>query len=285
MSLARRYDRVVPTVTVEELVAGIVPGELVAIPRDSSGVSMAATRALVAKGVRGLRLVAVPTSGIQADVLIGARCVVELEAAAVTIGEAGFAPRFTDAVERATIRMRDTTCPAIHAGLQAAEKGVPFMPLRGLIGSDILAYRDDWRLGLNPFAESEDPIVLLPAIRPDVAIFHTPRADVHGNVWIGRCRELATMAHAAPRTLVTVEEVVDRDLLADEATAPGTLSALYVTSVAVAPRGAWPLSCHDLYGPDDDELARYAAAARTEDGFAAWLTDFLAGRVGAAART
>ena len=269
----------------DELVEDIAPGMLVAIPRDYSGVSMAATRAIVARRTRGLRLLAVPTSGIQTDVLIGAGCVAELEAAAVSLGELGAGPRFVDAITGRTIRMHDTTCPAVHAALQAAEKGIPFIPLRGLIGSDVLAHRDDWKLEQNPFAESEDPIVLLPAIRPDVALFHAPRADRSGNVWIGRCRELATMAHAAARTLVTVEEIVDDDLLADEATAAGALPAMYVTGIAVAERGAWPLGCQDLYEPDYDELGRYAEAARTEEGFAEWLAAFLASPVGAVDHT
>jgi glutaconate CoA-transferase subunit A len=237
---------------------------------------MAATRALVARGARDLRLLAVPTAGIQADLLIGAGCVAELECAAVTLGELGPAPRFTEAVRSGALRMRDSTCPAIHAALQAAEKGLPFMPLRGILGSDLLRHRADWKVGRNPFAESEDEIVLLPAIRPEVALFHAPKADREGNVWIGRRRELATMAHAARRTLVTVQEVVDRSLLASEAEAACALPAMYVTDVALAPRGAWPLACHDLHDADADALAAYAAAARTGSGFRLWLDTFLA---------
>jgi glutaconate CoA-transferase subunit A len=164
----------------------------------------------------------------------------------------------------------------VHAALQAAEKGIPFMPLRGLIGSDILAHRADWKLASNPFAEGEDPIVFLPAIAPDVALFHAPRADREGNVWIGRRRELATMAHAARQALVTVEEIVEGSLLEREEVAAGVLPAMYVGGVALAPRGAWPLGCQDLYDADDAELLRYAAAARSEDGFRDWLRSFLA---------
>jgi glutaconate CoA-transferase subunit A len=262
-------------VSTQELVAGLAPGDLIAIPPDYSGVSMAATRALLRAGSDELRLIAVPTSGLQAELLIGVGRVAELEAAAVSLGEAGPAPRFADAVRNRRIRMRDTTCPAVHAALQAAEKGIPFMPLRGLLGTDILAHRDDWRVVPNPFTKADDPIVLLPAIAPDVALFHAPRADRDGNVWIGRRRELATMAHASRRSLVTVEEVVEGSLLAHEESAAGVLPAMYVEAIAVAPRGAWPLGCQDLYDADDAELARYAAAARGADGFAAWLEMFL----------
>ena len=56
--------------------------------------------------------------------------------------------------------IRESTCPAIHAALQAAEKGVPFMPLRGLIGSDLLKVRPDWQVIDNPLADGGgDPIV------------------------------------------------------------------------------------------------------------------------------
>ncbi|MBI3452461.1 MAG: CoA synthetase [Rhodospirillales bacterium] len=266
-------------VPLDDLAARIKPGLLIAIPPDYSGVSVAATRALVARGATGLRFLAVPTSGIQIDILIGAGCVAELEAAAVTLGEQGLAPRFTAAIKAGSIVMRDTTCPAVHAALQASEKGVPFMPLRGLIGSDILAHRPDWRLGDNPFvpvgANRADPIVFLPAIRPDIALFHAAMADREGNVWVGRRRELVTMAHAAKETIVTVEKIVDDSLLADEASAAGTLPALYVSAIAEAPRGAWPLGLAGVYPADTDALAGYAEAARTEAGFRAWLDRFL----------
>ena len=73
--------------------------------------------------------------------------------------------------------------------------------------------RDDWKVIDNPFADGDDPIVLLPAIRPDFALFHAPLADRHGNVYIGRQRDLLTMAHAAQHTLVTVEALTDDDLM------------------------------------------------------------------------
>src|SRR5262245_34988715 len=124
----------------DEALAPIADGCVLAIPRESSGVAMAATRALIRRGVKRLSLVALPTSSLQADMLIGAGCVESLETSAVSLGEFGPAPRFTAAVMDGMIKMKDATCPALHAAFQAAEKGVPFMPLRGLIGSDVLAH-------------------------------------------------------------------------------------------------------------------------------------------------
>jgi len=156
--------------------------------------------------------------------------------------------------------------------LQASEKGVPFMPLRGLIGSDILANRPDWKVVPNPFAEDgADPIVLLPAKQPDFAVFHAAMADSEGNVWLGRRRECATIAHAAKAALVTVERVIEGNFLEDERLASGAIAATYIDAVAIAERGARPAALLDEYGFDAAYVADYARAARTEDGFRAWL--------------
>src|SRR3974390_2353546 len=121
--------------TLEEAVAPITDGCMLAVAREQSGVAMAATRALIRRGVRRLHLVTLPTSSLQADLLIGAGAIETLETSAVSLGELGSAPRFCAAVRAGAIRMKEATCPAIHAALQAAEKGVPFIPLRGLTGA------------------------------------------------------------------------------------------------------------------------------------------------------
>jgi glutaconate CoA-transferase subunit A len=260
--------------TIEEALTPIVDGCLLVVPREVSGVPMEATRTLIRRGVKRLRLLALPTSSLQADLLIGAGCVETLETSAVSLGEFGPAPRFSAAITAGSIRMKDATCPALHAALQASEKGVPFMPLRGLIGSDVLKYRPDWKVVDNPLAK-DDPIVLLPAIKPDVALIHAPLADRAGNVWIGRQRELVTMAHAAAKTIVTVEKIRDANLLDDPVTAAGTLPGFYIETIAVAERGAWPLGLPDVYPLDAAHLAEYARMAATEDGFKDYLKRYV----------
>ena len=264
--------------SLEEALAVIRDGCLLVVPREVSGVPMEATRALIRRGVKRLHLVALPTSSLQADLLIGAGCVATLETSAVSLGEFGPAPRFSAAVTAGTITMKDATCPALHAALQASEKGVPFMPLRGLFGSDVLKYRGDWKVIDSPFSQESgqaDPIVLLPAIKPDVALIHAPMADRDGNVWIGRQRELATMAHAAARTVATVEKIHDGNLLDDPVLAAGTLPGFYVESVAIAERGAWPLGLPDHYAADAEHLALYAKMAASEQGFAEYLDKYV----------
>jgi len=262
-------------VSLEALAELVRPGQSIAIPVE--GVSMAATAALIEAGVTDLRIVCVPISGMQADLLIGAGMVGALETSAVSLGEAGGAPRFGAAVRDGAFSLRDSTCPAIFAGLLAAQKGVPFMPIAGIIGSDLLRVRPDWKVIDSPVGEA-GKVVVVPAITPDIALFHAPEADRAGNIRIGRHRELAAMAYAAKRTLVTVERIVDRNLLATEDSAAGVLPSLYVDRIAVAERGAWPLPLWDEYPGDDAEVARYAAMARTEEGFRGYLSGFLGRR-------
>ncbi len=262
--------------TLDDLTAQVPDGALLALPPDNSLSPGAFARALVrrsmgVRGVRGLRLLGVPVSGYATDLLIGAGCVAQLQTSAVTLGEAGTAPRFCAALADGSIELLDATCPAIHTMLQAAEKGVPFLPLRGLLGSDVLTHRPHWRVMQNPFSNAADLIVLLPALAPDIAAFHAVLADAHGNVWVGRRRELATLAHAARRVFVTVERVVPGNLLDDERLAPGTISATYIEAVAVAAHGAWPSALLDEYPADAAHLREYASAARTADGFRDYL--------------
>jgi glutaconate CoA-transferase subunit A len=257
----------------EKIASLIEDGMLVGMPPDYSMPAMEVVRELIRRKARNLRLLGVPVLGLCADMLIGAGCVAEVESSAVSLGEAGLAPRFSEAVEKNTIRMNDATCPAIHTALQATEKGVPFMPLGGVLGSDLVKGRKDWKVGPDPFSGRQ--FLLVKAIQPDVALFHARWADEAGNVWVGRRKELATIAHASKHTFVTVEEIREGDMLADELLAPGVISATYITGVARAERGAWPLGIADVYGIDDAHLALYAKAAKTREGFEQYLEEFV----------
>lgn len=271
-----------PFQSVEDLAGMIKSGQMLAIPKDESGPAMAATRALIRRGVRDLHLLCAPVCGLQADLLIGAGCVKTVECGAIVINEIGVGPRFREAVRSGTIELRDSTCPAIHAGLQAGEKGQPFVAMRGLNGSDLLKVRKDWKVMDNPFAGGGDPVVLLPAITPDIFLFHAAWGDRFGNVWIAGRRDLAYVAHASRQTIVTVEEIWDGNLLNDEQMGPGSLSSVYVSAVAHAPRGGWPLSLQRRYPEDIEHIKEYARLARTDEGFAEYMRKFvLTGRAAA----
>jgi glutaconate CoA-transferase subunit A len=261
-----------------ELAARVPDGASVSIQKgDLADVPMALARELLRRPVRHLHLVTLPTaaypaSGMMVDLLIGAGCVDAIETSGVSLHELGAAPRFSVAVKSGRLRVLDATCPAVYAGLQAGAKGQPFAPLRGLIGSDVQAHRSDYKIINNPFGQ-DDPIVVVPAINADVAIFHAEMADEEGNVWIGRDRDRVLAAHAAQTTLVTVERIVPGSFFDDERLSAGLISSLHIDAIAIAPQGCWPMR---LDGGVDLEVVRtYQTAAQTEAGFAAYLAQWL----------
>jgi glutaconate CoA-transferase subunit A len=260
---------------VDALAARVPNGAKIAVTKNQSGGPAAIARALIRRRARGLHLVGVPTTGYVADILIGAGCVAIVETSAVTLDETGLAPRFIEAVKSGTVTIIDSTCPAIYSGLLAGEKGIPFIPIRGLIGSDVAAHRADYKIIENPYA-SGDEILLLPAIVPDVALLHAPMADRHGNIYFGQDRDFALIAHASKRALVSIESIYDGCLLDDPQLAAATLSSIYVGAVAIAARGAWPLGLREYYVEDAAHLAHYRALALSPTGFTQYRDEFIA---------
>jgi glutaconate CoA-transferase subunit A len=259
---------------VDALAARVPDGASLTVHKgDERDVPMALARALVRRGARHLHVITLPTaayplSGMMVDLLIGAGCVDSVETSGISLHELGAAPRFTQAVRAGRLKVLDATCPAVYAALQAGAKGQPFAPLRGLIGSDLLRHRSDYRVIDNPFAPG-DPIVLVPAINADVAIFHADMADAEGNVWIGRDRDRLLAAHAAGTVLATVDRYVPGCFFDDEALAAGAIPADLIQGLAVVPGGGAP---HFADGrPDLAAVRRYQQAALDDASFDAWL--------------
>ncbi|MCC7412872.1 MAG: CoA synthetase [Gammaproteobacteria bacterium] len=259
---------------IDSLAAMVPDGAKLAVPKNSNGVPCALVRAIVRRRVRDLHVVCVPTGGYATDLLIGAGCVATVETSAVTLDETGLAPCFGAAVRAGSIRILDSTCPAVYSGLRAGEKGIPFIPIRGLIGSDLLSCRPDYRVIDNPYAD-HDPIVLVPAIVPDLALIHVEMADTAGNVYVGCDRDLALMAHAARRTLVTAERCHRGSLLDDARLAAGTMSSIYVGAIVLAARGAWPQGLEGHYDEDLAHMGEYRRLAADRDGFNSYLRQYV----------
>jgi glutaconate CoA-transferase subunit A len=152
---------------------------------------------------------------------------------------------------------------------------VPFAPVRGLLGSDYMTVRKDFLEIANPY-EPEEPIAVVPALRPDVAVFHGTRADRHGNVLVTGERDAKLIAQAARRSIATVEEVVDGDL--SRIPRVGELvPGIHVTAVVHAARGAHPTACRGYYGDDRAHIREYMEAARSDEAFRAYLDRYVLG--------
>lgn len=209
-------------VTAWEAVAGIPDGASVALGRPAA---LALVEEVVRQGRRDLHLVGVPTGGRAVELLIAAGCAASLETSGVDLGEDGLAPAFSRAVESGTLRMRDSTCPAMLMALQAGASGVSFTPVPGLLGSDLLRRRPDFRVVDDPYRPGRQ-VVLVPAIAPDFALLHGRRADLDGNVVIGTDYDDRVVAAASGHVVYSVEamsEDATRTLAAGEQVVPAAL--------------------------------------------------------------
>lgn len=152
--------------------------------------------------------------------------------------------------------------------------GIPFMPVRGIIGTDYLQIRPDFKVIDNPYGE--DKIVVVPAIVPEVALIHAKKADLQGNVLVDRFENDPLLARASKKVFASCEEVVEnvyRELTAEDIVIP----SIYIRGVIFAPGGAAPTQCPGYYELDDAALQAYVKASREEGTFSNYVQDFLQG--------
>ncbi len=145
--------------------------------------------------------------------------------------------------------------------------GVPYIPVIGLVGSNVQDNRDDMIIQPDPFDPSHSSVVVR-AYRPDVALLHGVKADRQGNVFLGRESDDVLLAEASRRVIVTVESIVDR---LDDAEMERALPSLLVDAIVETPYGAHPAGCPGAYPADAAHMARYLEAARGDASFHDYL--------------
>jgi len=194
--------------------------------------------------------------GIEVDMLVGAGCVSKVRASFVGMEIFGMAPHYRKAVESGKIKVSEESEASIALGLKSSYLKVPFMPLKGMIGTDILKVRDDVKQFEDPLG-SGTQLMALPKIDLDVAILHVPYADEYGNgniagaVWMDD-----DMAKTAKRTIIICEKLVETE---DIRYLPGKAQLPMQTTNAVVkvPYGAHPTSCYDRYTFDAKHIQNY----------------------------
>jgi glutaconate CoA-transferase subunit A len=162
----------------------------------------------------------------------------------------------------------------MYSMVQAGSMGLPFISVRGLLGSDILKYRPDFRVAENPFNPGEEVVIAQP-IRPDVAVFHALKADCWGNTVTPGLRDDLMMARAAKWVIVTTEELSDHKLIPRDAVDQTFLPAIDVDGVVHLPSGATPASCGNRYSIDDAHLKEYLEASKEEGIFKSYLDKYV----------
>lgn len=256
-------------------VADIPDGAMLALGGGlSARLPMALVRELIRQGKRDLHLVGSAHS-IDVDLLIAAEAVRRCEESYVGFEQdLGLAPAYRRAAETGTIEVAESCCVTILAQLRATEMGLPFLPVRGVRGSDIRRLHPEYAEVTCPF--TGEVLVAVPALRPDVALLHAPYGDRYGNLHLDQPYVLdERFASASSRVVATVDRLVSTE---DVAAVGITIPAHLVAAVAEVPYGAHPTSCYPNYAYDRQHLTRYTAAAQAggED-LAAYLKTYVHG--------
>ncbi len=238
-------------------------------------VSSTLVHEIIRQGLTDLTL-AGKTAVYDSDLLIAADAVTQVEAAYAFAHEArGLAPASRRRVENGDC---EVVAEISNAGLQwrflAAKMGVPFVPSRVLAGTDTFAKSSAVRVE-GPFAG--EPLTLLPACYPDVAVIHVSRCDKYGNAQIdGITVEDTELAGAAKRLLVSTEEVVDPEKIReapDETVFPHFL----VDAVVEQPYGGHPGEMPGAYYFDEAHIAEWLDRSGTDEGVAAYMDEYVRG--------
>jgi glutaconate CoA-transferase, subunit A len=240
-------------------------------------IPFAAGHEMIRQRRRDLTLVG-PISDMLFDQLIGAGCVARVVAAWVGNVSAGLGHNFRRAVETGLprpIAVLDHSNLTIAVALQAAAIGAPYIPTRSLLGTDLPRSNPTFREAVDPWSGS--PVVLVPAIAPDVAVLHVQRADEQGraHVWgaLGVTREAAL---AARRVILVAEEIRPAGRILGD---PGLVLVpeFKVAAVVHQPFGAYPSPVQGCYRRHHDAYHRFHAASRTAEGMRAWLEEWVTG--------
>ncbi len=240
-------------------------------------IPFAAGHEIIRQRRRDLTLIG-PISDILFDQLIGAGCVARVVAAWAGNVSAGLGHAYRRAAEQGVPRpidIRDHSNFSIALALHAAALGAPFIPTRTLLGSDIAAGNPDLIVASSPLDGA--PLLLVPALIPDVAVIHVQRADAEGNAhaWgnLGICQEAAL---AARRVIIVAEEIAAPEVIRSDPNrvlVPG----FKVAAVVHAPGGAHPSPVQGYYNRDHTFFHEYHVATRTHAGMESWLAEWVYG--------
>ena len=242
-----------------------------------AAIPFAAGHEIIRQRITDLTLIG-PISDMLFDQLIGAGCAARFIGAWVGNVSAGLGHNYRRAAEKGIprpIAVEDHSNFTIALALTAATLGAPYIPTRSLLGTSFLDSNPAFKRAEDPY--SGTPIVLVPAIVPDVTIVHVQRADVHGrgHLWgtVGISREAA---FAARQVIVVAEEIWPTERIVAD---PNLILVpdLKVAAVVHEPFGALPSPVQGCYGRHHDFYARYHEASRTPEGFARWLDDWVIG--------
>ena len=220
--------------------------------------SMPIIRALIRRKVKNLTVIGAATAGLELDLLIGAGCVKKV--IAPYVGAELHAPVgncFRYAAENDEVEVYETTEYLLYSQLDAAARGLGFMPWRGGVGTSLPVLNKDYVPFNDPI--NGEPYLAVPALHADWAIIHVGQADVFGNGQHGGARfGDRLLSRAAERVMLTAERIVPNSEIRKN---PWATSIAYADVVIEAPYGSHPFASHGFYTEDEDGIQEYVTAS------------------------
>ena len=218
-------------------------------------------------------------SEMDIDILSGARVVSRYELAFYSIEGIGLVPNIQRRVREGTIEIEDYSNLAMALRFLGGALGVPFMPLKSMLDTDLLAKKrfrtKKAEVMQCPF--TGEKVVLVPSVRPDFSIVHAPRVDKEGNVQIDGIKgEDVEGARAGKKVIVLAEEIVDGEFIRsqpDQTVIPN----IYVTHVVECPWGSYPMMVYNYYDYDMEHVRMYYDQCKTEEGWQKYCQEYITG--------
>jgi glutaconate CoA-transferase subunit A len=215
-----------------------------------------------------------------ADLLIGAGCVEKIEGSYLGLEALGLAYNYRRAIEKGIpnkILVEEYSNFGMTLRFMAAALGIPFMPNKSHLGSDMLKVKSFMEKKAEviecPF--TKEKIVLLPACTPDTALLHVQRVDVEGNaqVW-GQICDDEWGTRAAKRIIVTAEEIVDTEVIRRDPNRT-IIPGFRVDAIVEAPFGAHPYQVQGYYDLDLDFRMMYTKMSKKRETFLEYLDEWI----------
>jgi glutaconate CoA-transferase subunit A len=227
--------------------------------------AVAVTHEIIRQGKKDLTLTGCNLS-IHMDLLVGAGLVKKCECGLGGQGRFGATFQFKRAIEKKRMEVEDYDHLTMVSRFLAGEMGIPFIPVRGLLGSDILNYQaastgKKFEIISNPWNRQER-VVLVPAMQPDVSIVHLQKADEIGNVLIqGIANHEPELIRASKTTIISCEEIVSTNFFRSHSDST-TVPYHYIDAVVEQRFGAYPTATYGYYSFDADHINYYQQCAR-----------------------
>jgi glutaconate CoA-transferase, subunit A len=216
--------------------------------------------------------------GMDSDLLIGAGCVKEFSYGGGSLDRFGRINRINEAIEQGTVDVREYSGLSISLRFLAGSLGVPYIPSKTLLGTDILQNlldKDDAvKTGQNVF--DDEKYVFLKALQPEYAVIHAPCADSKGNVMIEGPVWDVELAKSAKKLIVTVDKIVSNEYIKQHSVNV-VIPSVCTYAIVEVPYGGYPTSVYKNYDYDGELLARYAKLNKRQDTFDAFVKEYILG--------